>query len=46
MYSPLYWLYLTIMLRGYAILTQVVKIWLFRRVIDKLFRNVNLSERG
>ena len=28
---PLYWLYLAIMLLGYAILTQVVKAWFIRR---------------
>ncbi len=28
---PLYWLYLAIMLLGYAILTQVVKTWFIRR---------------
>ncbi len=28
---PLYWLFLAIMLLGYAILTQVVKTWFFRR---------------
>jgi len=28
---PLFWLYLAIMLLGYAILTQVVKTWFIRR---------------
>jgi Mg2+-importing ATPase len=28
---PLYWLYLTIMMLGYAILTQLVKTWFIRR---------------
>lgn len=28
---PLYWLYLAIMLLGYAILTQLVKVWFMRR---------------
>jgi Mg2+-importing ATPase len=28
--SPLYWLYLAIMLLGYALLTQVVKTWFIR----------------
>jgi len=28
---PLYWLYLTIMLLGYALLTQLVKTWFIRR---------------
>jgi Mg2+-importing ATPase len=28
---PLYWLFLAIMLLGYAILTQVVKVWFIRR---------------
>jgi Mg2+-importing ATPase len=28
---PLYWLFLAIMLLGYAILTQVVKTWFIRR---------------
>jgi P-type Mg2+ transporter len=28
---PMYWLYLAIILLGYAILTQVVKIWFIRR---------------
>ena len=28
---PLYWLYLTIMLLGYAILTQLMKTWFIRR---------------
>ena len=28
---PLYWLYLAIMLLGYAILTQVVKTWFIRK---------------
>jgi Mg2+-importing ATPase len=28
---PLYWLFLVIMLLGYAILTQVVKTWFIRR---------------
>jgi Mg2+-importing ATPase len=28
---PRYWLYLAIMLLGYAILTQVVKTWFIRR---------------
>ena len=29
--QPLYWLYLAVMLLGYAILTQVVKTWFIRR---------------
>jgi Mg2+-importing ATPase len=28
---PLYWLYLTIMMLGYALLTQLVKMWFIRR---------------
>jgi Mg2+-importing ATPase len=28
---PLFWLYLAIMLLGYALLTQVVKTWFIRR---------------
>jgi Mg2+-importing ATPase len=28
---PLYWLYLAVMLLGYAILTQLVKTWFIRR---------------
>jgi Mg2+-importing ATPase len=28
---PLFWLYLAIMLLGYAILTQLVKTWFMRR---------------
>jgi Mg2+-importing ATPase len=31
---PLYWLYLTIMMLGYALLTQVVKMWFIRRFGD------------
>jgi Mg2+-importing ATPase len=31
---PMYWLYLAIILLGYAILTQVVKIWFIRRFGD------------
>jgi Mg2+-importing ATPase len=31
---PLYWLYLAIMLLGYALLTQVVKSWFIRRFGD------------
>jgi Mg2+-importing ATPase len=31
---PLYWLYLAIMLLGYALLTQVVKTWFIRRFGD------------
>jgi hypothetical protein len=27
----MYWLYLTIMMLGYALLTQVVKMWFIRR---------------
>jgi len=31
---PLYWLFLAIMLLGYAILTQLVKTWFIRRFGD------------
>jgi Mg2+-importing ATPase len=31
---PLFWLYLAIMLLGYALLTQVVKTWFIRRFGD------------
>jgi len=33
---PLYWLFLAIMLLGYAILTQVVKTWFIRRFLARL----------
>jgi Mg2+-importing ATPase len=28
---PLYWLFLAVMMLGYAMLTQVVKTWFYRR---------------